>query len=212
MTCGTLDGSACRVGLAAPGMPAAERTLVERVLADAGVQLVAAMEADVVVVDLRRGDDRGPGTGRPTIGLIDAIPQAAVRRLLGLGLVGVVAWEKIERSLGPAVMAVLGGLTVFPTSVLPGVLRPALSAREKQVLSLVVMGLTNAEIGRRLYLAESTIKYHLLSIYDKLGVRSRREAADLAVDPQSGVGFGVLELTGLRPGGTQGYEPPRVGP
>ena len=43
----------------------------------------------------------------------------------------------------------------------------------------VVEGLSNAEIGRRLYLSESTIKQHLRAAYKLLGVSNRTEAANL---------------------------------
>ena len=49
----------------------------------------------------------------------------------------------------------------------------ALSVREREVYALVCEGLSNAEIGRRLFIAESTVKAHTHRLYDKLGVRSR---------------------------------------
>jgi DNA-binding NarL/FixJ family response regulator len=52
-----------------------------------------------------------------------------------------------------------------------------LSARQREILELVVEGLSNAEIARRLYLCESTIKQHLRAVYKVLGVRNRTEAA-----------------------------------
>src|SRR5512140_1019452 len=52
-----------------------------------------------------------------------------------------------------------------------------LTARERAVLELVVAGLSNAEIGGRLGLAEKTIKHYMTSILDKLQVASRVEAA-----------------------------------
>jgi len=55
----------------------------------------------------------------------------------------------------------------------------ALSARQREILGHVVEGLSNAEIGRRLYLSESTIKQHLRSAYKLLGVSNRTEAANL---------------------------------
>ena len=52
-----------------------------------------------------------------------------------------------------------------------------LSARGREILELVVEGLSNAEIAGRLYLSESTIKQHLRGAYKVLGVRNRTEAA-----------------------------------
>jgi DNA-binding NarL/FixJ family response regulator len=52
-----------------------------------------------------------------------------------------------------------------------------LSPRRREVLRLVVEGLSNAEIAERLYLSESTIKQHLRGVYKVLGVRNRTEAA-----------------------------------
>jgi hypothetical protein len=54
---------------------------------------------------------------------------------------------------------------------------PSRPARE--ILGFVVEGLSNAEIGRRLYLSESTIKQHLRAAYKLLGVSNRTEAANL---------------------------------
>jgi DNA-binding NarL/FixJ family response regulator len=52
-----------------------------------------------------------------------------------------------------------------------------LSARQREILKLVVEGLSNAEIAGRLYLSESTIKQHLRAVYKELGVRNRTQAA-----------------------------------
>ena len=57
-----------------------------------------------------------------------------------------------------------------------------LSARSREVLELVVEGLTNAQIGKRLFLSESTIKQHLRAAYKRLGVSNRNEAAKLLRD------------------------------
>jgi DNA-binding NarL/FixJ family response regulator len=73
--------------------------------------------------------------------------------------------------------------------------RPPLSHREKQALNLLLLGLTNAEIARRLYLAESTVKCHLTSIFSKLGVRSRNEAIAHALDRQRGLGLSMPGLS-----------------
>jgi DNA-binding NarL/FixJ family response regulator len=52
-----------------------------------------------------------------------------------------------------------------------------LSARGREILEMVVEGLSNAQIAGRLYLSESTIKQHLRAVYKELGVRNRTEAA-----------------------------------
>jgi two-component system, NarL family, response regulator LiaR len=55
-----------------------------------------------------------------------------------------------------------------------------LTERESEILSLLSTGMTNRELGRNLYVSENTIKTHLRSLYAKLGVRSRTQAASLA--------------------------------
>jgi DNA-binding NarL/FixJ family response regulator len=60
-----------------------------------------------------------------------------------------------------------------------------LSAREEQILSNIVGGLSNKEIGNKLALSEKTIKHYVTSILQKLHVRNRVEAAILASDRMS---------------------------
>jgi len=60
-----------------------------------------------------------------------------------------------------------------------------LSAREMEVLELVAEGYTNKQIARQLIIAESTVRYHLTSIFNKLGVDTRTHA--LAVAAQRGL-------------------------
>ena len=49
--------------------------------------------------------------------------------------------------------------------------------REREVTELVAIGLTNAEIGRRIFVSESTAKFHVRNVMRKLGVHSRAEVA-----------------------------------
>ncbi|MCU0788591.1 MAG: response regulator transcription factor [Verrucomicrobia bacterium] len=52
-----------------------------------------------------------------------------------------------------------------------------LSARESEILALLAEGLSNKEIGTRLEISLSTVRTHLMHIYEKLHVRCRTEAA-----------------------------------
>ena len=56
----------------------------------------------------------------------------------------------------------------------------SLTAREAEVLRLVAQGLSNAEVGERLFLSPRTVGQHLRSIYNKLGVDNRTAATRLA--------------------------------
>jgi DNA-binding NarL/FixJ family response regulator len=62
-----------------------------------------------------------------------------------------------------------------------------LSARGREILEMVVEGLSNAQIAGRLYLSESTIKQHLGAVYKVLGVRNRTEAAKAMREHARGV-------------------------
>jgi DNA-binding NarL/FixJ family response regulator len=56
----------------------------------------------------------------------------------------------------------------------------ALTAREREVLGLLVAGRTNREVARQLYISEKTVSVHVTNILAKLGARSRTEAAAIA--------------------------------
>ena len=58
----------------------------------------------------------------------------------------------------------------------------SLTERELEILTLLASGLSNAELGAKLYLSEPTIKTHLSSIFRKLGVRDRVQAVIAAFD------------------------------
>ena len=55
-----------------------------------------------------------------------------------------------------------------------------LTAREREILRLVVDGLSNAEIGQELYISDTTVKTHVTHILQKLNVRDRVQAVVLA--------------------------------
>jgi two-component system, NarL family, nitrate/nitrite response regulator NarL len=64
-----------------------------------------------------------------------------------------------------------------------------LTDREREILRLIGTGLTNREIGDRIFLSEKTIKHYVTNILQKLQVRSRVEAALLAAQQKQGILF-----------------------
>jgi two-component system nitrate/nitrite response regulator NarL len=72
----------------------------------------------------------------------------------------------------PVAMKVLGELARDREPAAGG-----LTERETEVLELIGLGLTNREIGRRLFLSEKTVKHHVTLILQKLNLRNRVEAA-----------------------------------
>lgn len=137
-----------------------------------------ATHPDALVIAVCGSSD-GRGTRRAIDGVLD----------------GLVLLDDLETALVPTIAAVLAGQSAVPRGLRTSLRREALSYREKQILGLVVRGHTNSEIGRRLYLAESTVKSHLSSSFSKLGVKSRSEAAAVILDPDGSLGASILALT-----------------
>jgi DNA-binding NarL/FixJ family response regulator len=111
---------------------------------------------------------------------------------LGAGAAGMVRSTIAPENLIDAVRLLATGNTVLAAGVVQSVLgalppehaeEPAapsvspLTDRERQVLALLVQGLSNSQIGRTLLISTATVKDYLSSIYDKLGARNRVQAA-----------------------------------
>jgi DNA-binding NarL/FixJ family response regulator len=97
---------------------------------------------------------------------------------------GVIADADLDLMLGLVVRCARAGYVTVPAEAGRTAEPPAFTARERQIVRLVVLGLTNEEIAQRLFLAKSTVAGHLTAVFRRLGVRSRRElvAAVLAGD------------------------------
>ncbi len=105
---------------------------------------------------------------------------------------GVVSPDAPPEEIGAAVAAVAQGLVVLPRTLTERLLQgpvtlggavqelvEPLTAREREVLELLGRGLSNKMIGRDLHISEHTVKFHVSSIYTKLGASSRAEAVSL---------------------------------
>lgn len=157
--------------------------------ADAAV--VVAPMPDVLALVAEAKD-----AGRLVAAVVDAANTDGVRDLLTAGVDAVVFQGAVDSQLAEALAAAAAGLVVVPRAERAALARRALTAREKQALGMVVMGFSNAEIARKLYVAESTVKSHLSSAFAKLGVRTRSAATELILDPQRGLGTGILAISG----------------
>lgn len=195
------------VAVAGPGSGEIEAVLAESE-ADLDVSSVAiadleASEADVYVLHGL--------SGRGSLGLVEDLieqvpgpvvlvvpptaPTKEMKATLRAGAAGLVLESEVGLNLGVTVRAVGGGQLVVPLELGLQIAKPVLSRRQKQVLGLVVMGLSNGEIAAKLHLSEHTIKCHLYSGFRKLGVSSRDEAVARILDPESGLGTGILSIS-----------------
>jgi len=158
------------------------------------IQLFKEHRPDVVLMDLRMPVMSG-------VDSIDAIrsewPAARIivlttydgdediYRALQAGASGYLLKELFSEELLGAIRAVHGGRRWVPQAVaerLAGrVGSPDLTARELEVLMLIVKGNTNREIASALAISEATVKTHVNNILGKLGVTDRSKAATLAV-------------------------------
>lgn len=127
--------------------------------------------------------------GAPPVLLLTDDPSAA-SHLMDFPVWGLLPREASPEELSAAVHALAEGLWVgspalaqnlldkHPLPVLDGaeeVINP-LTERERQVLQLTAEGLANKQIAAALEISENTVKFHLSSLYAKLGVTSRTEA------------------------------------
>ena len=158
-----------------------------------GVVVIASdISAPATVAGMRRVRAQAPEV---RIVIVSASSHGnGVRRALNAAADGFVLESRLEETLACTVRAVHRDQVCAPRELRRWVAKPSFTHREKQILALLATGATNKEIANRLYLAESTVKSHLASLFGKLGVRSRKDAAAVVLDPEEGLQNTALPL------------------
>ncbi|GAA1607498.1 response regulator [Actinoplanes couchii] len=162
------------------------------------LDLIARHDPDVALIDLRMPVLDGVAT---TAAIVARHPRTRVlilttydtdddiERGVEAGAIGYLLKDTTGEQLADAVHAAARGETVLAPRVAAKLFarmrrpeRPPLTPRELAVLAGVADGLTNAEIGARLVIAEATVKTHLLRLFAKLDVNDRTHAVVVALD------------------------------
>jgi DNA-binding CsgD family transcriptional regulator len=164
-----------RVAVHAADLP--RRTALGKIVAEAGHLVVDARHAaDVVLAD----GNGPPGETRPVISLGGGDHDVP----------GVLARDASPSQIDAAIRAVAAGLMVrLPDAMEAGfaAMRESdahalLTPREHEVLATLAAGLTNKAIARRLNISLHTVKFHVESLFRKLGARTRTEAVAKAAE------------------------------
>ncbi len=162
-----------------------------------GVALVGKLRPDVVLMDLRMPEMDGVAaidrikTEHPetqVLVLTTYESDADVLRAIEKGASGYLLKDAPREDLYAAIRAVSQGKSPLAPAVaarLMGRLRgsadKALSNREIEVLELVARGTSNKQIGKELWISETTVKTHMLHVFEKLGVTDRTAAVTVAL-------------------------------
>ncbi len=161
------------------------------------VALTDELRPDVVLMDLRMPEMDGV----TAIGLIkEEHPEvqmlvlttyesdADIIRAVEVGATGFLLKDAPREELFAAIRAAAEGKSPLSPAVATRLMRrmrgpteDVLSAREIEVLELVSRGTSNKEIAKQLWVSETTVKSHMLHIFDKLGVTDRTAAVTAAL-------------------------------
>ncbi|MFJ7619502.1 LuxR C-terminal-related transcriptional regulator [Rhodococcus erythropolis] len=160
--------------------------------AEEAIAFCATTPVDLVLMDLRFGPGK---TGVDATHAVCALPKpphvlvvtnydtdADILSAVEAGASGYLLKDTPPVELLSAVRAAASGDSVLSPAIasklMTRVRKPetSLSPREIEVLKLVAAGRSNREIGKELFLSETTVKSHLVHIFGKLGVKSRTSA------------------------------------
>jgi DNA-binding NarL/FixJ family response regulator len=166
--------------------------VAEAATADEAVALAAETPVDVVLMDLQFGADmQGAAATAHIVARPDAPrvlvlttydTDADILAAIEAGAIGYLLKDAAPDELAAAIRAAAAGQPALAPTVAHRLMDrmrdrgTALSRRETEVLQLVADGLSNREIGKRLFLTQATVKSHLVHIYAKLRVDSRTAA------------------------------------
>ena len=162
-----------------------------------GVELAQKLKPDVTLMDLRMPEMDGvEAIGRIKAKRPDAQilvlttyeSDADVLRAIEKGASGYLLKDAPREDLYAAIRAVAQGTSPLAPAVaarlmsrLRGPADKALSNREIEVLELVARGTSNKGIGKELWISETTVKTHMLHVFEKLGVTDRTAAVTVAL-------------------------------
>ncbi len=165
--------------------------------AEEAVRYVRGHKPDVLLLDVNLPDQTGPKTipqvqeASPDTRIVMLTMQsepAFAREALQAGAVGYVLKDAVDDQLVEAVRLAAHGKTYVQPEMGARLARePAgppdeLTEREAEVLRLIALGFTNAEIGEQLFLSVRTVESHRAHIQQKLGLSARSELVRYALD------------------------------
>jgi DNA-binding NarL/FixJ family response regulator len=160
------------------------------------VRLALELRPNVVLMDLRLAGMDGIEATREIVAaqaghvlvLTTFHTDGDIVRVLAAGACGYLLKDAPRAVLVDAVRATARGEIVLAPPVVARLATrvsaptvPALTPRELQVLRGISRGLSNPDIGRELFIGETTVKSHVARIFDKLGVTDRTAAATCAI-------------------------------